>query len=141
VKSTLSSLGFPARVGCLEQLDDTERQPLFLAAVRLRQTVRGRSLPDAVEGIRDVVAGDDEAERLLADRLLASGYRDAHVYMYLRKFEVAETRVLRVGEGFPRLTPYSVPSGVLRAAYEVDLDKATSEITDVASALRELKAI
>jgi hypothetical protein len=141
VKSTLSALGFPARVGSLEQLDDTERQPLFLAAVRLRQTVRGRSLPDAIEGVRDVVAGDGEAERLLADRLLASGYCDAHVDTYLRKFEVAETRVLRVAEGFPRLTPYSVPSGVLRAAYEVDLDKATSEITDVASALRELKVI
>lgn len=141
VKSTLSSAGFRARVGSLDQLDDTERQPLFLAAVRLRQTQNGRSLPEAVEITRDIIAGDGVAERLLTERLIASGYRDEHADSYARRFEPAEIRVLRVGQGFPRLTPYSVPVGVERASYEIDIDKATADVFDVPRALAELKGI
>jgi len=37
VKATLSAVGFPAKIGSLEQLDDSTRQPLFVAGVRLRQ--------------------------------------------------------------------------------------------------------
>ncbi|BDB22681.1 PD-(D/E)XK motif protein [Cupriavidus sp. P-10] len=141
VKSTLSSLGFRAKVGSLEQLDDTERQPLFLVAVRLRQIQSGQSLPDAVEMLRDIVAGDSVAERLLAERLIASGYRDQHVDSYTRRFEVAQTRVLRVDQGFPRLTPYSVPHGVEHASYEIDIDKADAATLDLHCALSELKGI
>ncbi|AXV80084.1 PD-(D/E)XK motif protein [Ralstonia solanacearum] len=141
VKSTLSSSGFRARVGSLEQLDDTERQPLFLVAVRLRQILSGQSLPDAVEMARDIVAGDSAAERVLAERLVASGYRDQHADSYTRRFEIAQTRVLRVNEGFPRLTPHSVPLGVERASYEIDIDKADAAMLDLPCALAELKGI
>ncbi|MHC6050336.1 PD-(D/E)XK motif protein [Ralstonia solanacearum] len=141
VKSTLSSSGFRAKVGGLEQLDDTERQPLFLMAVRLRQIKGGQSLPDTVEMARDIVAGDSAAERLLAERLIASGYRDQHADSYTRRFEIAETRVLRVDEGFPRLTPHSVPVGVERASYEIDIDKADAAMLELPCALAELKGI
>ena len=45
VKATLSAAGFPARIGSLEQLDDSTRQPLFVAGARLRQTDSGQNLP------------------------------------------------------------------------------------------------
>lgn len=141
VKSTVSSTGFPARVGSLTQLDDTERQPLFLAAFRLRQTQAGKSLVDAVQVARDATRSDAEAQRLLGDRLIASGYRDAHAQHYVRRFARAEFRALRVGAGFPRLTPNSVPFGVVRATYDIDIDRATAEIVDLRTALREMKAI
>lgn len=141
VKSTLSSLGFPARIGALEQLDDSVRQPLFVAGMRLRQTASGSSLPDAVETLRDIVAGEQEAERLLAERVIAAGYFDAHAGQYARRFELAECRVLRVAEGFPRMTPWSVPAGVTRASYDIDLDKAPGQAASVAEALKELKAL
>lgn len=141
VKSTLSPAGFPARIGRLEQLDDTDRQPLFLAAVRLSQAQTGTSLPEAVEIARDIVAGDAEAERVLTERLVACGYQDTHSGHYSRRFNVVEIRILRVGDGFPRLTPYSVPSGVRQASYEIDIDQATAETIDLPSALVELKAI
>ncbi|CAB3773846.1 MULTISPECIES: PD-(D/E)XK motif protein [Burkholderia] len=141
VKSTLSSTGFRARVGSLEQLDDTERQPLFVAAVRLRQTQSGRTLPEAVETARDIIAGDSVAERLLSERIIASGYRDEHADSYVRKFEVAETRVLLVGPGFPRLTPHLMPDGVVCASYEIDIDKASAEVFDLHRALVEMKGI
>ncbi|CAN0617376.1 conserved protein of unknown function [Burkholderia multivorans] len=141
VKSTLSSTGFRARVGSLEQLDDTERQPLFVAAVRLRQMQNGRTLSEAVEMARDIIAGDSVAERLLSERIIASGFRDEHADSYVRKFEMAETRLLLVGPGFPRLTPHLMPDGVVRASYEIDIDKATAEVFDLRRALVEMKGI
>lgn len=34
VKATMSSAGFPVKIGSLEQLDDSVASPLFLAAMR-----------------------------------------------------------------------------------------------------------
>lgn len=141
VKSTLSAAGFPARVGSLDQLDDSVRQPLFVAGVRLRQVVNGANLPESVEAMRDIVRGDAEAERLLSERLVAAGYFDAHIDRYPRRFKVAGIRVVEVGQGFPRLTRGQVPAGIARASYEIDLDKAPGGDIGVAAALKKLGAL
>lgn len=141
VKSTLATTGFPARIGSLEQLDDTVRQPLFMAGVRMRQTLGGGSLPDAVEALRDIVMGDMEAQRLLAERLIAAGYLDAHAGQYVRRFELTDSRFLRVVGDFPRLTPCSVPQGITRASYDIDLEKVQGPTCPLSDALVELKAL
>lgn len=141
VKSTISATGFPARVGALSQLDDSDRQPLFLVAMRFRQTQAGRTLPDAVQLARDAVTHEAEAKRILEDRLIASGYRDAHSHHYVRRFERVESRSLKIGPGFPRLTPNSVPFGIVGASYEIDIDRATVDSVGFGVAVRELGAI
>lgn len=141
VKATLSSAGFPAKIGSLEQLDDSVRQPLFLAGARLRQTETGQSLAELVAEMRDVAAGEPEAVRLLSERLIAAGYVDAHAERYVRRFALADTRVVEVKEGFPRLTPGSVPLGVTGATYEIDLDKAAGPSMPAADALKKLGVI
>lgn len=141
VKSTLSTTGFPARIGSLEQLDDTVRQPLFIAGLRLYQTAEGRALPEAVEAVRDIVMGDKEAERLLAERLIAAGYLDAHADQYSRSFKLHDTRVLLVDGDFPRMTPWSVPQGVIRAFYDIDLEKVQGLAIPLPEALETLKAL
>ncbi|MEJ8811842.1 PD-(D/E)XK motif protein [Variovorax ureilyticus] len=141
VKATLSAAGFPAKIGSLEQLDDSVRQPLFLAGARLRQTESGQRLPEFVAEMRDVAAGEAEATRLLSERLIAAGYFDAHADRYIRRFALADTRVVEVKDGFPRLTPGSVPLGVTRATYEIDLDKAAGPSIPAADALKKLGAI
>lgn len=141
VKSTLSSSGFPARVATLEQLDDSVRQPLFVAGMRLRQAASGSTLPDAVSAMRDIVSGDPEASRLLAERVIAAGYVDAHAGQYVRRFELTERRLLTVEAGFPRMTPWSVPLGVTRASYDIDLERAPGQSVPVADALKALKAL
>jgi hypothetical protein len=141
VKSTLSPTGFPAKIGSLEQLDDSVRQPLFVAGARLRQTESGQRLPDAVEAIRQAVGGDAEAARLLSERLLAAGYYDAHADRYSRRFSLADMRVVEVAAGFPRLTPGTAPAGIMRAMYEIDLDKAPGSNVGVDGALKKLGAI
>ena len=84
------------------------------------------------------IKGDAEAERLLAERLLAAGYFDAHADRYSRRFDLVGTRVIEVGDGFPRLTPGSAPAGVVKAKYEIDLDKAPSENVDTEEALKKM---
>jgi hypothetical protein len=141
VKATLSAAGFPAKIGSLEQLDDSVRQPLFVAGARLRQTETGQSLPELVAEIRDVAAGEPEAVRLLGERLIAAGYFDAHAERYVRRFVLAGTRVVEVKDGFPRLTPGSVPLGVTKATYEIDLDKAAGLSIPAVEALKRLGAV
>lgn len=141
VKATLSAAGFPARIGSLEQLDDSTRQPLFVAGARLRQTESGQSLPGFVEAMRQAIKGDAEAQRLLSERLLAAGYIDSHSDRYPRKFEQAGTRVVEITGNFPRITLGTVPSGIMRAMYEIDLDKAPGDNVGTEGALKKLGAI
>lgn len=141
VKATLSAEGFPAKIGSLEQLDDSTRQPLFLAGARLRQSETGQNLPGIVEAMRLAIKGDGEAERLLAERLLAAGYIDSHIDRYPRRFEQAGTRVFEVAGNFPRMTSGTVPAGIMRAIYEIDLDKAPGDNVSAEGALKKLGAI
>ncbi len=140
-KATLSAKGFPAKIGSLEQLDDSVRQPLFLAGARFRQVESGQNLPEFIAGLRVTIQGNAEATRLLSERLLAAGYIDAHEDHYPRRFLLNDIRVVKVGEGFPRLTPGIAPAGITRAMYEIDLDKALGENVGVDAALKQLGAI
>lgn len=138
VKATVSSSGFLAKIGSLEQLDDSLRQPLFIAGVRLSQTESGRNLPEFVEDIRLALNGEPEAERLYAERLLAAGYFDVHADRYPRRFALAGMRVIEVVEGFPRIVSGMVPDGVKRAFYEIDLDRVLGENVGSVVALKKL---
>lgn len=141
VKTTLSSAGFLAKIGSLEQLDDSVRHPLFLAGVRLRQTETGQNLPAFVDAARHAIKGDGEAERLLNERLVAAGYFDAHIDRYPRRFLHAGTCLVEVAADFPRLTLGDVPVGITRAMYEINLDKAPGDNVGVAAALKKLGVI
>jgi Putative PD-(D/E)XK family member, (DUF4420) len=72
---------------------------------------------------------------------VAAGYFDAHTDRYPRRFNVAGIRVVEVGQGFPRLTRGQVPTGITRASYEIDLDKAPGGDIGVAAALKKLGAL
>ena len=140
-KATLSAKGFPAKIGSLEQLDDSVRQPLFVAGVRLRQVESGQNLPEFVAAILVAIQGNAEAVRLLSERLLAAGYIDPHEDRYHRRFALNDIRMVKVGEGFPRLTPGTAPAGITRAIYVIDLDKAPGDNVGVDAALKQLGAI
>lgn len=141
VKATLSPSGFMARIGSLQQLDDSQRAPLYLAAVRLRLSDAGRDLSGMVKSARDAVAGDAEAASLLEERLLAAGFLDAHKGSYTRRFAITECHAVDVGQGFPRLTLASVPAGIVWAAYEVNVDAARADRIDIRSALKNMGAL
>lgn len=141
VKATLSPQGFPAKIGSLEQLDDSVRKPLFVAGARLSQRESGRNLPEIAGAVREKLAGEAGAASVLTDRLLAAGYTEAHADRYPRRFSAEWMRVVEVGDEFPRLTPGNVPGGIRRAIYEIDFDRAPGADEGVAGALRKLGAL
>lgn len=141
VKATLAATGFPAKIGSLEQLDDSARQPLFVVAARFKQVDSGQGLPDFVDAARAAVKGNAEGEGLLGERLLAAGYIDSHADRYTRRFAEVGTRVIEVLGKFPRLTRGSVPLGVTKAIYEIDIDQAPGTSFALSEALKRLGAI
>lgn len=141
VKATVSSYSFTAKIGSLEQLDDSVRKPLFVAGARLSQRESGSSLPEFVSSVRGMLEGDSGAAAMFSDRLLAAGYHGGHVDHYQRRFSVEGIRVLEVGEGFPRIVPGNVPAGIRRAIYEIDFDRAPGSDAGVIGALKILGAL
>lgn len=138
VKATVSTAGFPVKIGSLEQLDDSIRQPLFLAGVRLSQIESGRNLPEFVQHVYGLLNGNAEAQRLFAERLLNAGFFDVHVDRYVRRFSILDMRVVEVGDGFPRLIHGTVPNGIRTAKYEIDFDSATGGSMGSEAALKIL---
>ncbi|MFJ4139901.1 PD-(D/E)XK motif protein [Pseudomonas fragi] len=138
VKTTLSGEGFPAKIDSLEQLDDSQRYPLFLAGVRLQLAQIGTNLPQCIKDIREQLSSDPEALRCFELCMLHAGYLDSHDPLYTRVFTCAEINIHRVDDGFPRMTPFNVPSGVLSAKYEIDLGHLESERFTLDRVLDEL---
>jgi hypothetical protein len=138
VKSTISSAGFPAHIGSLEQLDDSVHQPLFIVGQRLKQTDSGFRLSDLIERTRNNISKDAIASSMLEDRLLAGGYFDVHAERYLRRVNLIESLLIEVNASFPRLTIGQVPIGVTKVIYDIDLDKAPGQRIDITTALNKI---
>lgn len=138
VKATMSSSGFPVKIGSLEQLDDSVSSPLFLAAVRFVREEGGLTIPDMVAEVERRLADEPGTIERLRERLMVAGYSETHTGHYTRRFEPKERRILSVSEGFPRLTPGTVPIGVTRALYEINLDHAGDFLSELDVVLRKL---
>lgn len=141
VKTTLSTGRFPATISSLEQLDDSLRQPLFIAAVRLALDPSGMTLPAKADEIRTRLGGNPAALDLFDVRLMQAGLLRTMAERYTRRFLTASTVVLPVQDAFPRLTPAHVHPAIRKARYEIDLDLAGASDIDLARALELLGAI
>lgn len=141
IKATLSSSGFPAKIGSLEQLDDSFRQPLFVAAARFSQRNSGKSLPEFVQILRSKIRSDMEAERVFTEKLRLAGYFDEHSGRYPRRFSLEDMRVVEVGDKFPRLISGNVPDGIRWVMYEIDLDRVSGERVGLVEALKKMGAL
>lgn len=122
VKTTVSPQGFPAKIGCLEQLDDSLIHPLFIAAVRLEITSIGVTLPALIHQTRATLQAEPAALAGLDSRLLHAGYFELFAERYMRRFARRDTRFIAIKDNFPRLTRINVPIEIRQARYEIDLD-------------------
>lgn len=141
VKATLSAGGFPAMISSLEQLDESLRQPLFLAAVRLGLDPSGMTLPAKADATRTRLGGNPAALDLFDVRLMQAGLPRTMAERYTRRFLTVSTVVLPVQDAFPRLTRAHVHPAIRKARYEIDLDLAGASGIDLARALELLEAI
>jgi hypothetical protein len=122
VKTTIASAGFVATIASLEQMDDSARQPLFLAGVRICQEASGMSLPEIIENTRTLFRKHATARHSFDIKLLHAGYLDAVSDHYKRSFALVCMQIFRVAEGFPRLIRAGVPRHVIQARYELQID-------------------
>ncbi len=131
IKSSTATEGFVAKIQSLEQLDDSETSPLFLIALRFEASPGGCTLPELVGLLRGRLEAD--GSRTMFDRkLLAVGYHDDHAESYDRALTITETRIHKVGPGFPRLFRGNVAHAIRRASYEIDIIGLDTTLVDEA---------
>lgn len=123
VKSTLSTNGFPVKIGSLDQLDNSRISPLFLAGVRLTINDSGATLPELVSDLRKDMVGNPATVATFTRRLLLAGFSDLYADQYVNRFLRINKRVFLIDEKFPRLTRAGVPSEITDVSYTLDLDK------------------
>lgn len=141
VKSTMAPEGFPVRIGSLDQLDDTNCPPLFLAGLRFNSHETGKTLAELVESTRLRLKTDPAAMRLFEQALIQARFLDMHAASYTRRFLLSDTRVHLVDETFPRLAPFNVPPAIRHASYELDLSLVTATSHSLNDVLEQLGVV
>jgi hypothetical protein len=138
VKSTVSTVGFPAKIGSLEQLDDSFRSPLFISGVRFAQAAGGNTLGEMAKGMVERLSRDSGGAAEFMDKLVAAGFPLAHFDRYTRRFSLVSLRLLEVAEKFPRFVPGRVAQAIRKISYELDLDKVLGEGLSIIEILERL---
>lgn len=138
VKSSASGGRFIARVSSLEQLDDSTRNPIFVAAMSLAGDEAGQTLGECISHVRSQLDGDSALD-MFTVRLLHAGYAERVASHYGRRCVLRTLRMLHVQGAFPRITRTGVPAGIVKARYEVDLDSAASHAVPLDVALQLLR--
>ena len=141
VKTTVASAGLVAKIGSLEQLDDTNCKPIFLGAVKYALTESGQTLPEKISAIRAQLESDPITLSEFDDRVLAAGCMPAHSSQYHRRFSLRDIAILEVDENFPRLMHGNVTPGVISARYEINLEPLLSLDIGLTTALKKLEMI
>jgi len=141
VKTTISPRIFLATVSSLEQLDETLRQPLFVAGVRLVLGPTGRTLPEMIAEVCGLLQDDAAALATFEMRLAQAGYLQIMADRYVRRFVHSGTAILPVGVEFPKLTRFNVGCGIRAARYEVDLDTVSDTDVGMVHALEKLGGV
>jgi hypothetical protein len=141
VKTTLSPIGFPAQINSLEQLDDALVHPLFIAGIRLALNTSGITLPEQIDGLRNILRKSPEALAMFNSALLNVGFLESKSNCYSRRFLSSEKKIMRIFDEFPRITRANVKIEIRKAKYELDLDIITGYDIDFIEVLYQLKAI
>jgi hypothetical protein len=141
VKSTMAIDGFPVRIASLDQLDDAQYPPLFLAGLRFTSPDSGMTLTECVEDTRRLINADPAATRLFEQALFHAGYLDMHAEIYTRRYSLGEMRLHLVDLEFPRLAPFNVPPAIRRAQYELDLSLVTAMNHPLEDVLEQLGVV
>ena len=141
VKCTASPNGFPAAIGSLEQLDDSRIYPIFLAGVRLVSDGSGRTLTEQVGELRGLLKDQPPVLAMFNNLLIRAGFLDGAAEDYVRRFSRAEMRLMRVSDGFPRLTRSNVAAEIDKVRYELDIDRIVTPEISLAKSLEQLGVI
>lgn len=118
------------RISSLEQLDNIHDGELMVYALeKMSAEYNGLTLNKLIIGIRNMFTDDDDKD-LFMSKVALQGY-EYHDYYDEFVYEKIYEKDYRISNDFPRLTPADVPEAVIKAVYDIDLNKITDfEITD-----------
>jgi len=137
VKATIAAPPQTIQVSSVRQLDNLGLPSLFLYVLPLQPHVSaGRSLPDIVRDVRQHLAEEPQAARLLDDRLTDAGYMDSHAEKYEGdRYAFRPPSFFRVREGFPRIVEADLMDGVGCVEYSLALSACAPFVVDEAEAV------
>jgi Putative PD-(D/E)XK family member, (DUF4420) len=139
VKSTLAMNRFPVMIGSLDQLDDTRMPSLFLAGYKLSLDPTGRTLPEQINKLRELLQDNPLTKSNFESRLIQAGFLDMASDRYTRSFFKMENRLLQVHDSFPRLTRENVSVEITKVSYEIDLNLVSTGDIILKDALKALE--
>lgn len=117
-------------ISSLEQLDSEHDGELAVYALEKMSTeYNGITLNKLIVDIRNRFSDSDDRD-LFMSKVALQGY-EYHNYYDDFVFELIYSKNFRVNDTFPKLIPGDVPEAVLKATYDIDLNKITDfEIKD-----------
>ena len=129
------------RIASAEQLESDETHALFLHVTEIAVAVEGTSgaltVAEMVERAREFIGSQDtSALGEFEERLMAAGYNDADDYAD-QLWLIGDAAIFAVVEGFPRIIPPMVPSGVSDVRYQITLAECEPfrvEVADLSAA-------
>ena len=123
------------------QLDDAGLRSLHLVHLSLEVVQGGgETLPAMVRSLRERTA-DRAVEAQFEDLLLEAGYADIHAVHYDREgYGLRRLTVMRVRDGFPRLTEDTLPDGVGSVRYRLAIDACRDHEVDRTQLTTSLEA-
>lgn len=138
VKSTLGVDGFICKINSLEQLDDSEKSPLFLNGYRFSINSLGKTLPKRIGFLREKLANYPMELSRFNNLLLGMGYLESNEENYFRQFKTENSYFWLVDENFPKLVPGTVPVNIRQAKYEMDLTPLIPQAINLSLVLNKL---
>ena len=130
------------RIASADQLGSDDAHALFLHVTEIAAAVDGSSnaltVTQVVEGAREFIESQDtSALGDFEERLAATGYDDTDDYVD-QLWLIGDAAIFAVLEGFPRIVPPMVPSGVSDIRYQINLAECEPfriEAADLSSAI------
>jgi hypothetical protein len=118
------------KISSLEQLDSEHDGELAVYALeKMSSEYKGITLNKLVIEIRNLFS-DSEDKDLFMSKVALQGY-EYHNYYDDFVYEKIYNKNFCVNQNFPRLTPGDVPEAIVKAVYEIDLNKITEfEVND-----------
>ena len=133
VKTSSANPSVELRISNLLQLDGRGLGGLAVAVLLVNRLANSpETLVDMVQAVRaEVRQRTPEQSQELEAKLFDEGFLDAHAHLYdWIGYSVRQASYYLCEEGFPRLTPENVPSGVGAVRYSVSLAAIAPFMTD-----------
>lgn len=127
---TIRRSSIAVHISSLEQLDSEHDGELAVYALEKMSTeYNGITLNKLIVDIRNRFQDSDDRD-LFMSKVALQGY-EYHNYYDDFVFELIYSKYFRVSDGFPKLIPGDVPESILKATYDIDLNKISEfEIKD-----------